>query len=172
MMKPLGGLLAALVLGATAAVPLHAHDYSFGDLRITHPWAKASLKGVPNSAAYMAITNTGETDDTLIAASADVSRAVEIHTMTMKDGVMRMRQLEDGIPLPASETVTLEPGGLHVMLIGLNDRLEKGESFAMTLTFEKAGQLEVEAIVEDQQGSGGHNHGTHEMEHSPNENHE
>ena len=162
----------AVLAFCALAAGAHAHDYSSGNLKIDHPWAKTSLEGVPNSAAYMTITNTGETDDTLVAAAADVSKAVELHTMSMEDGVMRMRQLEDGVPLPASETVTLQPGGLHVMLIGLNDRLEKGESFAMTLTFEKAGQLEVEAIVEDPQGSRGHDHGTHEMEHSPNENHE
>ena len=157
--------LAALTMLGTAA---SAHDYSFGDLQITHPWAKSSLKGVPNSAAYMTITNTGETDDTLVAATTNVSEAVELHTMSMEDGVMRMRQLEGGVPLPAGETVKLEPGGLHVMLIGLNDRLAKGETFAMTLTFENAGQLEVEAIVRDSRGSEGHEHNDmhgHEHDH-------
>ncbi len=157
--------LAAMALLGTAA---NAHDYTAGDLKITHPWAKSSLKGVPNSAAYMTITNTGETDDTLVAAATDVSEAVELHTMSMEDGVMRMRRLEGGVPLPAGETVKLEPGGLHVMLIGLNDRLEKGETFAMTLTFENAGQLEVEAIVADSRGSEGHEHSDmngHEHDH-------
>jgi hypothetical protein len=116
----------------------------------------------------MTITNTGQTDDTLVAATTDVSEAVELHTMSMTDGVMRMRQLEGGVPLPAGETVKLEPGGLHVMLIGLNDRLEKGETFAMTLTFENAGQLEVEATVGESRGSEGHEHSDmngHEHDH-------
>lgn len=148
-MKTLVHILAVLALSvfATAA---HAHEYTFGELRITHPWAKASLKGVPNSTAYMAITNTGETEDTLIAASSDVSRAVEIHTMTMKDGVMRMRRLESGVTLPAGKTIALKPGGKHIMLIGLKDRLEAGASFEMTLTFEKAGEKRIDVMVSEQ----------------------
>lgn len=149
-MKTLVHILAACALCAFGAAA-QAHDYSFGDLRLTHPWAKASLKGVPNSAAYMTITNNGETDDTLVAASADVSEAVELHTMTMKDGVMRMRRLEDGVPLPAGQTVVLAPGGKHIMLIGLKDQLKAGSSFEMTLTFENAGEQQIDVTVRDRQ---------------------
>jgi len=149
-MKIILRIIAPLALCAFAATA-HAHGYSVGDLQITHPWAKASLKGVPNSAGYMTITNNGDTDDTLIAASADVSAAVELHTMTMKDGVMRMRQLEGGVPLPAGETVVLAPGGKHIMLIGLKDRLEAGGSFDMTLNFENAGEQVIDVMIRDKQ---------------------
>ncbi len=161
-MKTLIHTLAVLAVGMFAAAA-NAHDYSFGDLRITHPWAKSSLKGVPNSAAYMTITNTGETDDTLVAAATDVSEAVELHTMTMEDGVMRMRRLENGVPAPAGETVGLEPGGKHIMLIGLKNRLEAEETFAMTLTFERAGEHRIEVVVRDRKPDAGesHNHGAH-----------
>jgi len=77
----------------------------------------------------------------------------------MEDGVMRMRRLEGGVPLPAGETVKLEPGGKHIMLIGLKDRLEDGETVSMTLTFENAGQLDVQASVQARQNTGDHDHG-------------
>jgi len=150
-MKTLVHILAAAALTAFGS-PAHAQDFSIGDIKIEIPWAKPSLKGVPNGAAYMTITNRGETDDTLLAAAADVSSAVELHTMSMTDGVMRMRQLEGGVPLPAGETVKLEPGGLHVMFIGLKQTLTAGESVPVTLTFEQAGTLEIEVNIEDQAG--------------------
>jgi copper(I)-binding protein len=154
-MKTLVHILAAAALcvfGSTA----DAHDYSVGDLKIEHPWAKPSLKGVPNGVAYMTITNTGEADDTLLAADADFSNAVELHTMSMTDGVMRMRQLEAGVPLPSGETVKLEPGGLHVMLIGLKQPLTEGQTLPLTLTFEEAGTLEVELAIEEREAGAGH----------------
>jgi len=147
MMKPLGGLLAALVLGATAAAPLHAHDYTIGELQIIHPWAKPSLKGVPNGAAYMAISNSGDSDDVLLSVSSSVAKASELHTMEMTDGVMRMRQIQGGLRLPADDTVVLEPGGEHIMLIGLKQPLEPGSRFDLTLTFQKAGEHRIEGMV-------------------------
>jgi periplasmic copper chaperone A len=158
-MKTLVYILAAAALCAFGS-PAHAQDYSLGDLTIDNPWAKPSLKGVPNGAAYMTITNSGEMDDTLLAATAEVSNAVELHTMSMTDGVMRMRQLEGGVPLPAGETVKLEPGGLHVMLIGLKQPLTEGQTLPLTLTFEEAGTLEVELAIEEREAGAGHSHGT------------
>lgn len=80
--------------------------------------------------------------------------------MSMTDGVMRMRQLEGGVPLPAGETVKLEPGGLHVMLIGLKQPLTEGQTLPLTLTFEEAGTLEVELAIEEREAGAGHSHGT------------
>lgn len=147
MMKPLGGLLAALVLGATAAAPLHAHEYKIGELQIIHPWAKPSLKGVPNGAAYMAISNSGDEEDVLVSVSSSVAENVELHTMEMTGGVMRMRPIEGGITLPAHDTVLLEPGGKHIMLIGLKEPLAPGSRFDLTLTFEKAREHSIEGMV-------------------------
>lgn len=147
MMKQLGGLMIALVLGATAAGPLHAHDYTIGKLQIIHPWAKPSLKGVPNGAAYMAISNTGDSDDVLVSVSSGVAENVELHTMEMTDGVMRMRPIEGGIKLPAHDTVLLEPGGKHIMLIGLKEPLAPGSRFDLTLTFERAGEHSIAGMV-------------------------
>jgi len=147
-MKYVTYILTVVMLYA-AGTAAHADNDKPGDLQIVHPWAKPSLKGVPNSAAYMAITNTGDSDDRLISATGDVSQAVELHTMSMTDGVMRMRRLKGGVPLPAGETVTLAPGGKHVMLIGLKGPLETGSSFDLTLTFENAGTHRINVEVSE-----------------------
>lgn len=103
--------------------------------------------GGANSAAYMVIRNTGGEPDKLIAASTDVAKTVELHTVIEEGGVMRMRQVEGGIDIPANGEVVLKPGGFHVMLIGLTRDLNAGDSVQLTLTFEKAGEIPVTAQV-------------------------
>lgn len=103
--------------------------------------------GGANSAAYMVIRNTGSEADKLIAASTDVAKTVELHTVIEEGGVMRMRQVEGGIDIPANGQVELKPGGFHVMLIGLTRDLNAGDKVELTLTFEKAGQIPVTAEV-------------------------
>jgi copper(I)-binding protein len=103
--------------------------------------------GGANSAAYMIIRNTGNEPDKLIAASSDVAKTIELHTVIEEGGVMRMRQVEGGIDIPANGQVELKPGGFHVMLIGLTRDLNAGDSVQLTLTFEKAGQIPVTAQV-------------------------
>lgn len=148
-------MLAILALCVSGATTAYAHVESVSDLEIVHPWAKASLKGVPNSAVYMAITNTGNANDRLVAVSTEVSESAELHTMSMDDGVMRMRRMKDGLALPAGETVVLEPGGKHIMLIGLSRQLKAGERFDLSLTFEKAGEHTIEVRVPESQDDGG-----------------
>ena len=97
-------------------------------------------------AAFMTIKNTGRGADRLINASSDVADAVEIHLSEMKDDVMTMRQV-DGVDVPAGGEAVLKPGSYHVMLIGLRRELAVGEKVNFTLTFEKAGQMSVEAEV-------------------------
>ncbi|TVQ56176.1 MAG: copper chaperone PCu(A)C [Rhodobacteraceae bacterium] len=98
------------------------------------------------SAAYMSIANTGETADRLIDARAPIARRVEIHTHIMEDGVAKMRRIE-GVEIAAGETVTLEPGGLHVMLMGLTGPMDDGDLLPLTLVFEQAGEIAVAAPV-------------------------
>ncbi len=100
-----------------------------------------------NSAAYMVIRNTSGEPDKLIAASTDVAKTVELHTVIEEGGMMRMRQVEGGIDVPANGEVVLKPGGFHVMLIGLTRDLNAGDKVELTLTFEKAGQIPVTAEV-------------------------
>ena len=100
-----------------------------------------------NSAVYMVLSNGSATPDRLVSAAADVAGAVEIHETVMDGDVMRMQQLTDGLEVPANGQVELKPGGLHVMLIGLTRDLNPGETFPVTLQFEQAGAVTVEAEV-------------------------
>jgi copper(I)-binding protein len=138
----LGWMAAALVLSSPDAM---AEPVSLGDLTITDAWARASAGRAPAGAAFMTIENAGA-DDRLIAGDADVSETVELHTHVRDGEVMRMRQVE-AIDLPAGETTLLQPGGLHVMFIGLHAPLKEGESFPLTLSFEQAGEVTVTVTV-------------------------
>jgi copper(I)-binding protein len=98
------------------------------------------------SAAYLTITNSGGTADSLLKAESDVADSVELHTMTMQDNVMKMSPVEK-IAIPANGKAELKPGGFHVMLIGLRHDLKEGEVVKITLTFQNSGKIEVEAPV-------------------------
>lgn len=141
--------------------------YTVGDLTVTAPWARASAAMARAGAAFMQITNAG-TEDRLVAAAADVSERIELHTHIMEDGVMRMREVEGGIAIGAESDTMLEPGGLHVMFLGLDGPFEEGTSFPLTLTFEQAGEVTVDVQVRspgagamEGRGHSGHGHGDH-----------
>jgi len=136
--------LAALALLVTSAM---AHDYKVGDLKIDHPWARATPKGASVGGAYMKITNTGTTPDRLVGGSSAVSGRFEVHEMSMDNGVMRMRPLKDGLEIKPGQTVELKPGSFHIMLLDLKQPLKENERVKGTLTFEKAGSVEVEYAV-------------------------
>lgn len=99
-------------------------------------------------AAYFTVTNNGSEADRLAAASAPVAKVVEIHEIVDNNGVKEMRPLENGLELPAGETVALAPGGYHIMLIGLTQDLTEGMTYDLTLTFEKAGEVVVPVTVQ------------------------
>ena len=147
---------AALVL---AALTVSAHDFKVGAIAIGHPHARATAAGQPTGGGFLTLANQGG-DDRLMSASATVSRAVEIHEMKMEGDVMRMRQV-DGIALPAGKTVALQPGGYHIMFVGLKAPLKAGARFPMKLRFEKAGEVEVMVNVEvpaAAEAASGHQH--------------
>ena len=136
-----------IILTATAALVMtgaaHAEQYTVGDLVIDAPVARATPANAPVSGGYMIIRNTGEEADRLVAGSADFAGNVEIHEMAMDGDVMRMRELENGIEIPAGGSVVLQPGGLHVMFMQLGERLEEGQERPVTLEFENAGEVDV-----------------------------
>ena len=149
--------LTLVVMAAlTATLPAWANDYKLGDLAIDHPWARASAGASVNGAAYMVISTSGAAPDQLIGASTPIAEKAELHTDIMEGDVMRMRPVK-GIEVNLGEPATLEPGALHVMLIGLKAPLKEGEHFPLTLTFEKAGSVTVEVTVEAA-GAHGHQH--------------
>jgi len=136
-------VLAALALLAGRA---HAHEISHGDLLIQHPWSRPSIGKAPNGAVFMRIVNRGATPDRLIAVESPRAAKVELHTHEHKDGVMRMRPVE-AIEVPAGGEVVLKPGGLHVMLFNLAKPLQPGFGFPVTLTFAKAGKVEITVVI-------------------------
>ncbi len=135
------GAAAALLVLSTAA---QAADYDVGSIHISQPWSRATPKGASAGAGYMTVTNKGATPDRVSCVSSDASAECQIHTMTMENGVMKMRPVEGGLEIKPGETVTLKPGGLHVMLVDLKQPLVPGKMAEATLQFEKAGTVKVE----------------------------
>lgn len=148
-------------LAGVAAVTLAGSRLAFahGDEDHGTPMAEASphamAHGSGTAAAWCTITNHGDTDDRLVSAESEIAAATEIHEMVMKDGTMEMAPLPDGIVIPAGETVTLEPGGYHIMYIGLTRDLTAGDTYELTLTFEQAGEIEVTVPVFVSDGAAG-----------------
>jgi copper(I)-binding protein len=116
-----------------------------GDVVITNAWARATPNGAQAAAAYVTVESAD--DDRLTGVSTPAAQKAELHSMTMDNGVMKMRQV-DAVDLPAGKPVTLKPGGYHIMLSGLAKPLKEGQSFPLTLSFAKAGPREVTVPVE------------------------
>jgi copper(I)-binding protein len=144
----------ALCVNATSA-----HEYKVGLLEIKHPWARATPKGATVAGGYMTIINKGTVADRLTSFSSPVAAGFEIHEMKMEAGVMKMRPLPVGIEIKPGATVELKPGSYHLMFTQLKAPFEQGQRIKGTLTFEKAGTIEVEYAVEAigaSPGEGGH----------------
>ena len=136
-----------------------AHSFTLGDLDIGHPWSRATLPGAKVAAGYLTVKNNGGEADRLIAVSGEIAGKSEIHEMTVKDGVMTMRPLADGLEIPAGGELKLEPGSYHIMFMELAAPAVEGQNFKGTLTFEKAGEVEVEFAVDK---PGGKDHSEHD----------
>lgn len=139
----LGAAFLAAGLAVFAATPAPAHEATAGDIRVEHPWARATPGGARVGGAFATIDNTGASPDRLVGATAEVAGRVEIHEMAVTDGIMTMRPLADGLEIPAHGAVALKPGSYHLMLMQLKAPLEAGKSFAGTLVFERAGTVPV-----------------------------
>jgi periplasmic copper chaperone A len=136
---------AALLVALSSAGALSG-DAKVGDITVEGPWARASAGKAMAGAAFMSLSNAGATDDRLTGVSAGVSDKAELHTHIKEGNIMRMRPVE-AVDVPAGGVATLEPGGDHVMFMGLHEPLKEGETFPLTLTFEKAGEVTVEVVV-------------------------
>ena len=139
-------LLAALLL--LLAVDAQAQGAEKGDLQVRHPWSRATPPGAKVAAGYMEIRNLGSQPDRLLSASTAVAKRVEMHVTRREGEVARMRQVQS-FEIPARERFALRPGGSHLMLADLVRPLAKGERFAMTLRFERAGEMQIELEVQE-----------------------
>lgn len=116
-------------------------------IEIAAPFARATLPNAQTGGVYFSILNNGPEDDVLVSVTTSAAVEAQLHEMAMQNDIMRMRELPDGIPLPAGETVTLQPSGLHVMLMRLAAPLVEGETVKLTLHFASGGALDVVAPI-------------------------
>ncbi|HVL76937.1 MAG TPA: copper chaperone PCu(A)C [Noviherbaspirillum sp.] len=144
--------LAASTLAAllTAAASLAIAQ----DVQVTRSVARATVPQQQSAGAYVTLENRGREADRLVGASTPVAKSVELHTMALDGNVMRMREVP-AIDVPAGGRVEMKPGeGFHLMLMGLQQQLKAGDTFGLTLRFERAGEVKTTATVES--GRGGH----------------
>ena len=139
---------AALTLASLLSIGSgNAHEIKVGDIVIGHPWSRQSPMHADVVAGFMVITNEGKEDDPLVKAKAEISPKVQFHDMKIEGDVMKMVELPEGIPIPAGGEVELKPKSLHSMFMDMPKAPKEGEVFKATLTFEKAGTVEVDFEV-------------------------
>lgn len=145
-------IIPSLLLGLALLSPFavssvaFAEDSRIGSLVIAQPWARASIGMSRPAAAYFTITNEGQDDDRVIGLETRLAETAKVHATVNDGGVMKMLAVED-LAIEPGETLSLRPGGLHVMLIGLREPLNKGSFFPLTITFEKAGSTTLQVPV-------------------------
>ncbi|ASJ70532.1 copper chaperone PCu(A)C [Granulosicoccus antarcticus] len=135
----------ALSLLSTQSI---AHEYKVGDIEVVHPYAPPTPPGAGMAAGYVEIINHGDEDDRLISGKVYFAHEMQVHQTEVVDDVSRMRQVEGGLLIPAGTTVKLEPLGTHIMFTDLAEPLVEAGRHSATLTFEKAGDVEVEFSIE------------------------
>ena len=134
-----------LVLTANAALADCA-SWSLGDLTVTKPWSRATMGAQRPGVFYVEIRNAGAAEDALTKIATPAAKTPMLHETVVKDGVASMIHA-DSVPIPAEGEAALAPGGRHGMLMGLSAALKEGESFPLTLSFAKAGDLEIQVEV-------------------------
>ncbi len=152
-----GFILFALSALALPAATLAA-DFKQGDVEIGQVWARATPQGAKNGAAYLVLKNSGKEADTLKSVQSQIADRTEIHEHIHEGDVMKMRQVSGGLAIPAGGTVPFKPGGYHIMLMGLKQRLEEGQHIPLKLSFAKAGEVTVDAQVEKTEPHGTSSH--------------
>jgi len=143
--------LSVAILACLGSSSVRADEVKAGDLLITQAWSRATPNGAKIGAGYLTIENKGTAPDKLIGATADISGHIEVHEMSMNNGVMKMRPVEGGLTIDPGKTVKLSPNGYHLMIVDLKSPLKQGEKLPVTLEFEKAGKV---AVTLDVQGVG------------------
>ena len=131
-------VVATIMMSGVNAIAAASDTFSFSEMQL-----RATVAGMPSSAAYLKISNNGVADDRLIAAKSAIAQRVEIHSMELDQGVMRMRAVDGGLAIAAGDSVTLAPGGLHIMLMGLTTDLAPDTQHEIILVFEKAGDIKI-----------------------------
>lgn len=166
-LRTLALTLVAIVITMTSAIStkaVYAMDghIHHGSLMISDAVMRAVLPGGKVTAAYMTITNTSTQDEALVSVSYNGAKKSEIHTMEVVNDVMKMRPIDGVLTIPAGGSVMLQPGGLHLMFMGLTDKPKAGDEATISLDFENAGPLTmtipVQKIMGGHKKSSDHNH--------------
>ena len=139
-------LVAALIMIAAVALGTIAAANGKLGIVVETPWARASILQSRPGAAYLTIRNTGDAPDRLLSVSSPLAEHAAVHAMERTNGSLRMYALP-GLDIAPGETVVLAPGGMHLMLVGLRRKLIEGEALPLILEFERAGRIEVEAVI-------------------------
>lgn len=143
-----------------ATAPAFAHKDDLGSLTINHPWARPTPPGLKVTAVYFEIRNNANAPDRLVGWSSSSAMRAELHETRIEGGMSKMRPVA-ALVLPANGRVKAEPGGLHLMLLELKQPLKVGDRVPVTLEFERAGSVKVEAVVEDGKKSAKDEHQHH-----------
>jgi copper(I)-binding protein len=134
-------------------------------VRISHAWSQATPPAAPTAVGYLTITNHGSAPDWLLDEASPAAASVQLHLMSMDGGVMRMRPVQGRLVVPAGGSVTLEPTGYHLMLVGLKRPFKAGDHIALTLRFKRAGVVHTVLDVTQTGGMPGMDmsgaHGSH-----------
>jgi copper(I)-binding protein len=170
-MNKLSRPLAFAVLAASLlAVPARAEEVKAGDLVITQAWSRATPNGAKIAGGYLTIENKGAVADRLIGGSGDIAGKVEVHEMSMNNGVMTMRPLDKGLAIEPGKTVKLAPGGYHLMIMDLKSPFKQNDKVPVTLEFEKAGKvtlsLDVQSVGAQAPAGGSDGHTMNAPDHS------
>lgn len=140
--------LAALLLGACSKPAPEGKP----DILIATAWARETVPGQTGTAAYMKIANFGQGEDKLLSVSADPPGTATVHQTSNVGGISKMRPLSDGLVIPARQSVTLDPGSTHIMVMGLKAPLKPGDILKLKLKFERSGEKQVDALVTGPEG--------------------
>ena len=141
-MKRANYLIATLLLGVSVSSQAHAQASHPKSIIVEQPWARATPKGAKTGAAYLKLINNGSSEDRLLGAATPVADKAQFHSASEENGVSRMREM-DAIKIAPGTMVTFKPGGMHIMMVGLKQPLKEGQTFPMTLAFEKAGKIDL-----------------------------
>ncbi len=136
-----------LLLAFPFGAPAVAHDIEHGGIVIDHPIMHPPLGNPSMTVGYMSLLNKGHHDDRLVGVQSDIADRIELHTHKMDGDIMRMRKV-DGVDIPAGGKAVFEPGGLHLMIFGLKERLITGDEIEVELEFEQAGKVTAPFWVE------------------------
>jgi copper(I)-binding protein len=168
-MKYAGQIISALLLVLGFEVPAPAQTTEQSTMIVDHPWARATPSGAKTGAVYLTLMNNGSASDRLLSATTPVADKVQFHSSTEENGVSRMREMRS-VEVAPGASVTFSPGGMHIMVVGLKQPLKEGQTFPLTLNFEKAGNEDVSVPVAkvgamQHEDLGAAAHGTHDHGH-------